>query len=488
MYTVTCSSCTATEKSPFARVGAVRICPACKAKVQLRVEDVKRQFKLRLEGDDDLFKISQIVRPEEPVVPVPAADAISPPAGATTIHEDHAELAIEADRRAEDARRRRPKAQSLENAGLTGAALAQHLANKRKMKNFAVAGGLGVAAVFIIILIVAAGGGNTPVDPNGTGKDSTLVIDPNKDAAAKDSTNKNGTVTPPITPGKDGTLVSKDGNLPDPINGKTKTPVEPPKPAIVRVPALPLGIDDWQPTNEAFQVSIPTNRVVVVNEARENQNDGGQLFTAQVTSQGVASALVTVALVNDEDRVYARFERPYFLIDPKRPREIHLSIPAQMIGRTTTICWQVVPIDTHVTNMALLEDTLAELQPGEDAPIMRISAYNGTAVAMKDSAFVIQGLDNAGHVISQWRLKYPQEIDSRSWVKFEAQMPALDVKRYASWRVLGAGLPGKAPPPPVEVVRDPQPGTPGTPGTPAVDPGERIPDENPRRGRGLFDF
>jgi len=100
MYAVTCSSCSHVEKSPFARVGAVMVCPSCKSPVQLRVEDVKHQVKLRTEGDDDLFKLTPLAVEEAAA----ATTALEEPTVKQTttikatdleIHEDQAELATQ---------------------------------------------------------------------------------------------------------------------------------------------------------------------------------------------------------------------------------------------------------------------------------------------------------------------------------------------------------------------------------------------------------
>lgn len=485
MYTVACSSCNHVEKSPFARVGAVMVCPACKAKVQLRVEDVKRQFKLRVDADDELFRVPQVQHvPEDAAVGAAAALAVALESSPTPqplpeleIHEDHSELAAEAQRRAEEARKRKVKPQVVSKPGLSSGELAQHLAQKRSSKTLAIAGGVGLAAVIGIIIVLSSGPSSEKDGP--TTKDGTVVItDPPKDGATDPSKDK--TQLPGSDGEKDKTLPSKDGGSvvkpPDP--NKDKAVVVPPKPVMVRVPAVPLGIDTWQQVNEAYNGSSPSSKVLLINDSSQKQDNGGQLFKGEVVSQGVSSALVTISLVNDEDRVYARFERPYFLLDGKNGRPIQLSIPPELVGSATSVCWSIAPIDTHVSNPTLLEDTLAEVVKPDASPLVKISAYNASSYQLKDAAFVIQGVDAAGQIVSQWRLKYPELVDARSWVKFEAQLPATDVKKYASWRVLGAGLAEGAAVAPPPVV------------APETDPNERDPRQAPppRRGKGLFDF
>lgn len=481
MYTVTCSACSHPEKSPFARVGAVMVCPSCKAKVQLRVEDVKRQFKLRIDPEDELFRVPQVLHaPEDAAMGAAAALAVALDAAPTPqpmpeleIHEDHSELAAEAERRADATRRRKPKAQAIVKPGLSSGELAQHLAQKRKTKSLMIAGGVGLAAVIAIIIVLSSGSGNKPTDPNKDG--SIVVVDPNKDAT------KDGTSLPTTDGSKDKTVGTKDGSVvtPPPDPSKDKTVVVPPKATVVRVAAVPLGIDAWQPVNEAFHASGGGDRVLVINETSEKQDNGGHLFKAEVVSQGISSALVTVSLVNDEDRVYARFERPFFLLDGKKSRPLQLTIPSELMGGATSICWNVQSIDTHVTNPTLLEDTLAEVIKPDASPVLKVSAYNSSNFVLKDAAFVVQGVDAAGLITSQWRLKFPAAVDARSWVKFEVELPPTDLKKYASWRVLGAGLPvGSAVEPPPVV-------TPETDPAKERDPKEPIP---PRRGKGLFDF
>ncbi len=477
MYSVTCSSCNHVEKSVFARIGAVMVCPVCNTPVQLRVEDVKRQVKLRTEGDEDLFKVAPVPQEE----PVPAAAA--GPMPEFELHEDHAELAAEATRRADAVRKRKPKAQPIITGkpGLTGGELAQHLADKRRNKSLAVGAGVGIAALIGVVVLMNMIGGDTP-----PAKDGAVVINPDnpdnkngsQDAAtnpAKDLT-KDGSTTKPPDSMKDKTLVSKDGGNPAIAPDKDKAAVIPP-PATLRLPALPLGIDAWQPVNEPYRHPAAGDRVLLINEVREPGDSGQQVFKAQVVSQGVASALVSIALVNDEDRIYARFERPYFLIDGKAPRPVQLAIPSELWTSTSSICWQVQPIDTHITNLTLLEDTLAEILQSEQNLVLKISAYNGSNFQLKDAAFVIQGISAEGQISCQWRLKFPKEADARSWLKFEAELPAGNTtSSISSWRVLGAGLPvGAAVAPPVI---------------------EHLPDtkekpKNPpplRTGRGLFDF
>lgn len=478
MYSVTCSSCSHVEKSVFARVGAVMVCPACKTPVQLRVEDVKRQVKLRTEGDEDLFKVLHVQHEEPVTLPAPAAPAAPMPE--LELHEDHAELAAEATRRADAVRKRKPKAQAIVTSkpGLTGGELAQHLADKRRNKTLAMGAGVGVAALIgVLILMNATGGGNTEPTQDSS-KDGAVVIDPlNKDgspATSKDAT-KDGSTTPPDST-KDKALATKDGGTPVVDPTKDKAVVIPP-PATLRLPALPLGIDVWQPVNEPFRHTAASDRVLLINDVREPGDSGEQVFKAQVVSQGVASAVVSIALVNDEDRIYARFERPYFLIDGKSPRPMKLTIPSELWSGSTSVCWQVQPIDTHITNMKLLEDTLAELIKDPAETVLKVSAYNASNFQLHDAAFVIQGIDQAGQVASQWRLKFPKEVDARSWVKFEALLPKVKPASYTSWRVLGAGLPigTEVAPPVIEHQPDPK----------ERDPKEPVP---PRTGRGLFDF
>lgn len=486
MYAVTCSSCSHVEKSPFARVGAVMVCPSCKSPVQLRVEDVKHQVKLRTEGDDDLFKLTPLAVEEAAA----ATTALEEPTVKQTttikasdleIHEDQAELAHAASRRAETQRKQKPKAQAITRPGLSSGELAQHLAQKRKKKTMLVGGGVALAAVIGLVVLLSSMGGNGTGPGKDTNKDGNLAVIPDpltpKDGSAvtsKDATKdatKDGSTPLPV---KDSAITKDAGKSVDPTKDKS-VPVPPA--AALRITALPLGIDSWQPVNEPFRPVAPGSRVLVINDVREEGGGGGQLFKAQVISQGVASALISVALVNDEDRVYARFERPHFLIDGKTPRPVQLSIPPELWSATSSVYWQVQPIDTHLTNLTLLEDTLAEPIKDEKEVTIKISAYNGSNFQLKDAAFVIQGIDSTGQVASQWRLKFPSAVEARSWLKFEAQLPGAAAKDVNSWRVLGAGLPsGTAVEPPV-IEHQP-------------DPKERDPKEPviPRRGRGLFDF
>ena len=472
MYTVNCSACNHPEKTLFARVGAVMVCPACKAKVQLRVEDVKRQFKLRIDAEDELFRVPQVQHaPEDAAVGAAAALAVAlqteeipQPLPEPEVQEDHSELAAEAERRADAARRRKTKTQGIASSGPGGAISAQQQAHNRKLKSMAIASSVVLAAVIGIVIVLSSGSGsNKVVDPN---KDGVAVVDPAKD----------GSTPPPTTDGeKDKAGGSKDGGkVAPPVPNKDKAVVIPPKVTVIRVPALPLGIDAWQNVNETYRANNGGDRVLLINETNEKLDNGGQVFKAEIVSRGISSALVTVARVNDEDRVYARFERPFFLLDGKNSRPLNLSIPSELVGAATSVCWSVQPIDTHVANLTLLEDTLAEVIKPEGSPVMKVSAYNSSSFVLKDAAFVIQGVDAGGQVASQWRLKYPESVDARSWVKFEAELPPTDLKKFASWRVLGAGLPvGSAVEPP-----------------PVVTPDEREIKKDPfaPRSRGLFDF
>jgi len=474
MYLVHCSSCGQAEKSLFARVGAVITCSACKAVVQLRAEDVKRQFKVRNDLEDDLFRVPQVQRAtEEHAAPAVTEEAVATePTMVEEIHEDHAELAVEAERRADAARRRKTKAQPIVKTGMSSGELAQHLAAKRHKQTAGIL--IGVAAVVIIgiIFIVSAAS-----NKNGATKDGGNDVAVKDGSPAADGT-KDGAVvpSPPVTDGaKDGSVATKDRTVVTPTPNKDKTIVVPP-PAMVRVPAVQLGIDDWQPANESFTASPAESNILLVNETNETLASGEHVFKADIVSDGVASALVSVALVNDEDRVYAKFERPYFLLESKKARPLRLVIPKDLIGSSTGVHWAVHPIDTHVKNPTLLADTLAEVTRNDSKPVIRIDAYNPSDRPLKDSAFVIQAMDADGQIVSQWRLKYPSEVGAKSWLKFESELPAAIPKNAASWRVLGAGIAtgevAVAPPPPDTTPKE-------------RDPKEYVP---PRRGKGLFDF
>jgi hypothetical protein len=481
MYTVTCSACGQAEKSLFARVGAVMVCGGCKAKVALRAEDVKRQFKIRTDVDEELFRVPQVHR-EEPPAPIEAEAGSAEMS--ESIHEDHAELAVEAERRAEAARKRKPKGQAIVKAGMSSGELAQHLAKKRRAKTAGVLVAVGVLVVAGVVFIISAASNGRPSGTDGT-KDTAIKAGTTdgsgKDGGASDGGAKDGAiaVVPPIKDGlkdgvKDKSVASKDGTATPPEKDKDKKTVVPPPAAMVRVTAMPLGIDEWQTVSEAYRSAPVDGSVMLVDETNEKQDTGEQLFKARIVCRdGVASALVSVTLVNDEDRVYAKFERPFYLLEGKKARPMTLVIPKELVSSGTSVYWTVQPIDTHVKNATLLEDTLAEVLKAEGKPVLKVSAYNPSDRGLKDAAFVIQALNGAGQITSQWRLKFPQEVGAKSWAKFEAELSPVDVKAVATWRVLGAGIPSgdaAAPPPPLP-------------------PEERDPREPVRpRGRGLFDF
>ncbi len=513
MYHVTCPSCGHVERSGFARVGAVLVCPSCKTKSQLRVEDVKRQFRIRTDVDDELFRWPApppVVEPPPP--PVPAAPVVEEPVleiaaaleAATEPQplpfeeepdHDHEELAQQADFAAEARTRRRPRPS---NSGAVSArepggaaALAQTLAKRRHRNTAVLLVGMFVLLVGgIIAIIKIMGGGGADPGPIASrdherdggqvdsGKDGSSPITDGakpKDAVAKDGSPKDGASKDTVAV-KDGTAI-KDGVKPDPTKDKNPSPPQPVP--VARVDAAPFGIDAWQPVNEPFRMIEPTTRVALMNEMRETTTTGDQAIKAEVASQGVIpSALVSVSLVNDEDRVVARFERPVVLLDGKKNRPVNVVIPRDLINSSLTVHAAVMPLDTQIKRIAMFDDALATvLEPGK-SPVLKLAAINTSDFVLRDCVFVIQAIDAAGHLQRQWRLRYPNPVNAKQWVRFEVQLVGELAAMPAEWRTLAAGIPdGEA------VVKPP------TPDPVKLDPEERDPrPQPPRRRPGIFDF
>ena len=485
LYVITCSSCGQTEKSAFARVGAVTICTGCKKPIQLRKEDIKRSFRLRTDIDDDLFKVAVVQHsaPEEIAAKVEAHvepedlhESVTDEGEHVEEHHDATALAAiaetraETERRSESARRRRTTPPP--PPSLSGAELAQHLARARGRRTLLIVGGLGAVAVVALIFIIAAmSGGNGPTTPPpDPQKDSRLVtVDPTKDQGTK--------IGPVPDPNKDKSLP------PDPTKDTTK--VEPPKPPpVVRLKAYPMGIDRWQNINEPYRMVVSGGPVAVLNQTTQVLPDGSRQFRAEVGSKATgASVLATVNLINDEDRVYARFERPLVLLDTGKPRMLELAIPLELARSMATLECSVQPIDTNIASPRLLDDTLAEVMtPGETA-VLKLSGLNSSSYVLKETVFVLQAVDETGHVLRQWRMKYPHPVDAKTWVRFEAEVLLEGGGAMPKWRVLAAGLAtGEAQPDPAKDKGDPPTKTP-------VNPDERpIKDPIIRPGRGLFDF
>ena len=517
MYHVTCPSCGHVERSAFARIGAVLVCPNCKAKSQLRVEDVKRQFRVRTDVDDELFRapVPPPVPVAPPAEPVSAEVALEEPAHeiAAALEEasaeqslpfemeadaghDHEALAEHADLAAEARTKRRPKssvaAPSTREPG-GAAALAQSLAKRRHQNTAVMLVGVAVLLVGGIFAIVKfMGGGGTDPGPiaskdlerdggaTDSAKDGAAPVTDGgkpKDGAIKDGSSKDGVSVKDGSPVKDGSSVKdgKDSVKPDPTKDKNPAPVPP---AVARVDAAPFGIDAWQPVNEPFHMIEPTTRVALVNEMRETTTTGEQAIKAEVTSQGVIpSALVSVSLVNDEDRVVAKFERPVVLLDGKKNRPVNVVIPRDLMNPALTVHSSVTPLDTQVKRIAMLDDALATVHEPGKSPVLKLAAINTSDYVLRDCVFVIQAVDAAGQVLRQWRLKYPNPVGAKQWVRFEAQLVGELASMPAEWRTLAAGIPdGEAvPPPPPDPVKP--------------DPGERDPKPlPPRRRPGIFDF
>ncbi|MEX2213882.1 MAG: hypothetical protein WD768_07130 [Phycisphaeraceae bacterium] len=488
MYLFTCSSCGHGEKSPFARVGAVTICVGCKQPIQLRQEDIKRHFRLKTDLDDELFRVAMVQHssPEEIAVKAEAHhdpaelelhEAVTDEGEHAQEHHDATALAAiaegragraESERRTDSARRRRAAPPT--PPSLSGAELAQHLARARGRKTLMIGGGLGVAAVILLVVVISLMSGNTAPPPTDPNKDTNIAVtDPPKDQGTP--------VIPVVDP-------NKDKSTPPPDPTKDKTTVVPPPPPVVRVKAYPMGIDRWQNVNEPYRAVPIAGGVAVLNQTSEVLPDGNRLFRAEVGSKtSGASALATVSLVNDEDRVYARFERPLVLLENQQPRTLELSIPVELARSMATLYCSVQPIDTNVANPRLLDSTLAEVINAGEPAVLKLSGLNNSTFVLKETVFVLQAIDEGGRVQRQWRMKYPHPLDAKTWVKFEAEVLLEGGEQMPKWRVLAAGLPTGA-----EVTDPPKDKT--EPEPPVVRPDERpLKDPIPiRPGRGLFDF
>lgn len=544
MYHVTCPSCGHVERSGFARVGAVLVCPSCKAKAQLRVEDVKRQFRIRTDVDEELFRFppSPPAPPASSAPPAPHASLASSASSSPTLSasqvpmhaaaaneigldepaneiaaaleeataeqalpfeletdhsHDHESLAEHADLAAEARAKRRPRpgaaaAPATREPG-GAAALAQSLAKRRHQNTAVMLVGAAVLLVVGIFAIIKIMGGDG-ADPNtiaskdlerdggatDSAKDGTSPVTdghpkdaaPKDGAASKDSPLKDGPAVKDGAPVRDG----KEPVKPDPTKDKNPLPVPPPP--VARVDAAPFGVDAWQPVNEPFRMIEPTARVALVNESRETTSTGEHAIKAEVASQGVIpSALVSVSLVNDEDRVVARFERPIVLLDGKKNRPVNVVIPRDLMSASLTVHSSVVPLDTQIKRIAMLDDALATVQEPGKSPVLKLAAINTSDFVLRDCVFVIQAVDAGGHVLRQWRLKYPNPVGAKQWVRFETQLVGELAAMPAEWRTLAAGIPdGEA------VVQPP-------PDPVKPDPGERDPKPlPPRRRPGIFDF
>lgn len=510
MYSLTCPSCEHRARSPFIRLGAVVKCASCGTKVQIRAENVRRQVKIKPQYDkDDLFTVAVVERAIEEELSTPAPTEAAPPPAPESVaadadqghaHDhshDHAHANDHSPHLQEIAAATKPppsRTRSKVKAKVKAKAKAAAAQQRNNMSAVYIGGGAVLAVVLIIVAIMMlTGGSNDPAKDSTTdgGTKDTLVT---KDGPTKDAVNvnKDSTATKDSRPvqtkddtGKDAN-VKKDGNSKNPTKDRTKDnskdggtkdgkTVVPP--VTVTIKAEPIGKLTWQNQSTSFQPAIPVSAVTLNNVTRKTSGNGAT-FSADVTvQQMVLSAIVQLALINEEDRVYARFDVPVTMLDSKQPRKLQIDIPAEYLTALEHLHWEVSDVSSPSKQMVMLADGLGEfVKQASDAEV-RISARNPDGRELTKTGFALAAMDIDGRLLGQWKLDYDKAIGANERVEFVASVPMPNADKVNRWAVYAAGLPSNAPPVVTNTNQPPKP-----------DPDDRNPRPFRPSGRGIFDF
>lgn len=408
MYDLICPACKHVVELPFARIGAQAVCRGCAHRFTVQKETVKRKVAIPddtgNDGDNPLLLGQPATKPPPPARAAGAAASATEPRPAAAAAEDAAPDAPPKPQTDPDLKPIQPVVAHQEPSPDVQRLIARHRARRQRRQRIMIAVISGVTLVALMIgYFVFSSYTRNQSDSSVAGGDDNQPLE----ELALEGTVINSNRTP--------------ASFWEEVDDDADAEVEPPdSPATIRGGELEAGAD------------------------------GRVMFTGEVEVAGyriIEEATLSVMLIDDADRMYARYRTPLHLLSPSSRdarRAVRIAVPSGLVRRADRVMTHI-DVEKEMPGGTMFDKVVYEPVGGGSYAAVKVQAFNPTAGSMNRAVFHITAYNAAGVPAARWTVQWHKPIGGRQRVEFAALTPVKAEWQVASWDVIGAGVTADAP-------------------------------------------
>ena len=233
-------------------------------------------------------------------------------------------------------------------------------------------------------------------------------------------------------------IAFKDGGA---VHDGSTGPFTDTQPVARKIDAQLLPRHDWQVVDQPFITPMQIGPIQITNEQLSKTDEGQLQFSAEIRKVGtrpLQSVTVQVALVDFDERIFARLKIDMTVANSYHFQPIRVNIPSELSRRVMKVVSSVhgmtVAPDCVVLNGAIVE-AIGESQQTS----VRVTISNPSDYMLSDASFVIMALDEGGLPVVRWQAKWPWPIAPYEQIIFSANTPLDDTQQVRRWDMAGVG-------------------------------------------------
>ena len=215
-----------------------------------------------------------------------------------------------------------------------------------------------------------------------------------------------------------------------------------------KIQAQVLATKRWRVVDEPYVSPVHVGPVQIVDEQVVVTDRGRLEFSAQVKTTGdppVHLATADLALVDFDERIFARREVELVVLNHLQPRQIRVKIPGDLAKRTMRVTSSVrgtMPAPDSIVIQGALVEAIGE---GSQTSV-RVVVSNPSDSGLAQAHFIVMALNDEKQPLARWRMDWPWPIGPRQQIVFTAQTPVEAGWGVHRWAVVGVGRMGEAGP------------------------------------------
>ncbi|MCX5662454.1 MAG: hypothetical protein NTW19_22465, partial [Planctomycetota bacterium] len=216
-------------------------------------------------------------------------------------------------------------------------------------------------------------------------------------------------------------------------------PTVDPQVAIVTADALPM-VGKWFSADEPAKLITPNPIISLRKDSIGRETEEGSYFEAEVVAQTfefIETATVFLALVDENDRVFARTRLTLVLLNSQRPIPLRVDIPSALFRRTSRVDSRI-ETGPKLPGGVLFDDTLVEPVAAKKGFAVKVTSFNPLTQPLKRALFVLTARDERGRAVGQWQANWNQTIGPRQRVEFQSFINAENAEDW-HWEAAAAG-------------------------------------------------